>query len=660
MTVLDVSPEDVAFLDSLADEKPVNPPPPTVSGFAQDRRNLPAGSPFPGPWDNAKTPYFVEIMDCFSAFSPVKTVAVMKGRKVGATTALPENIIPYWIEIGAPIGYVTATDALAKDWATTKLPPAISSFGLDAKITAQNYDGNNSARTGSTTYRKEYFGGVLDIFSAGSTTARRALDKRLLFIDEVDGVPAETSTGEGNWVEVLLGHGMAWGDRFKALLFSSPTTEQSSNIFRYYLKGDQSKYYVPCPHCGHMQPLDFDPTNPGKTMRPVFDGSGRLEDCFYICQSPDCGRDIASYQKADMIICRELGGRAEWRPTAIPAEPNCRSFYLPTLYSPPDMVSFKDFYSAFLKATADPEDAETGLRSFVNIYMGWVFKEQATRPELREVMSLRGDYLMGTVPQGVLYLTMGIDVQPDRLEYEVLGHGLGYRTWSITYQIIDGPTDDPYGGAWEKLHERAMAGGLTFERLDGRRFDVQLIFADSGNAAEGRDDVVFRFCTRWRNTHPIKGFGFVHVDKKRAEKGDIAGASDYKKYRHTTTGVGGQSIYQISTWFYKTLIFNQLRIPRDPSLEQQRPGSCEFPADYDERYFAQLTAAEKRNDGSFHKVGQHDEALDCRVYALCAADVWLDAQVQMVRVNMREQGATAVQVAQINGKHVLERMASVK
>ena len=625
---------DLSFLDELTDQKPIDPPPPSVSGYAEANRSLPAGTPIPGPWSNRVTPYLVEIMDNLSAFSPIRQVILMKGRKTGATTGVAENAVAYWIKVGAPQAYATATDDLAYDWATIKLPPIISSFGLDDKITAQDFSNSHSRRSGSSTYKKEYFGGVLDAFSAGSKKARRALDKRIIYIDEVDGVPLATSTGEGNWVEVMLGHLMAWGDRGKAFLFSSPTTEETSNIYKYYLLGDQRHYFVPCPKCGELQELTFDLEAPEKTMRPVYDSGGHVLDAKYICQA--CGYEISSIEKDDMIQCQQTGGRAEWRATSNPADLDCRSYYINSLYAPHEFLTFADFYKAYLKSRQNPDDEETGTRSFVNIYLGLPFKEKGQHPELEGVTCLRADYKIGQPPAGVIYLTGGADVHPDRIEIEILGIGEGYRTWSVDYRVFDGATDDAYSGAWERLYQAAATREFQYTRSDGLIMNPRLIFIDSGDAHDNRDDVVHAFVQRLTIAVSCKGSRDLVVDPKRHEKGDIPGRDNIKKYRPVRIGESDQYMYLITTNHYKEVIYRNLSRPPSPTGELP-PGGCAFPVDYTDDYFQQLVVEERRADGSYHNPHKRrNEALDCRVYSLCASDVWLDNEVRKFRENFVE------------------------
>ena len=66
-------------------------------------------------------------------------------------------------------------------------------------------------------------------------------------------------------------------------------------------------------------------------------------------------------------------------------------------------------------------------------------------------MGRREDY--GTdLPDGVLVLTCGVDVQDDRLEYEVVGWGLRSESWGIRRgQIMGVPEID--SDSWKQLDD---------------------------------------------------------------------------------------------------------------------------------------------------------------------------------------------------------------
>jgi phage terminase large subunit GpA-like protein len=659
---------DVQFFREMNALLPNNPPPRLISEYVEGRRNLPTNTPFPGLWRNARAPYLVEIMDNMSPYSPVQFQAIMKPRKVGMTTCA-ENVVGYWLDANpTEILYITASDDLALDWATKKLPPVIDSLGFRHKITAST-ESAKSRRSGDSTYRKEVIGGALDITSARSLMARRALDKRVLVIDEVDGVPALTTTGEGNWVEVLIGHTISWGARKKIMMFSSPTTIEASNINPYYETGDKRVFMVPCPVCGKLMELKMGNDSSDYGLKSETQG-GVLVQAYYLTEC--CHEAIFNNQKLEMYSDHPHSlrfpsiesAKARWEPTKDNGDPTRRSYGMNSLYSPIGMLSFTDLWKEQKKAE---EKGPDGIRSFVNLYAGKPFKDSGSRPKLDTVLALRGNYSQKTVPRGVLYLTVGIDVQkgslrdeknPPRLEMEVLGHGAGYRTWSIMYARFEGDIMDPFSGAWESLNSFVDKGGFQFKRDDGVSFSPMIAFIDSGDASEGRSEIVYRFCGRWPNTFPVKGFKMLTADSKRREKVDVPGLGNFKKYRAAAIGSGGEVVYEISTNHYKNIIYNNLNILRSPQ-DPQRPGFCDFPREYDEEYFNMLTGTEKHLDGSFHDIRARVEALDCRVYALCAGDVYLDMKLEEYRRNMRAQGCTQEALMQITTRNIIDMLSAV-
>ena len=277
------------------------------------------------------------------------------------------------------------------------------------------------------------------------------------------------------------------------------------------------------------------------------------------------------------------------------------------------------------------------------------------------MINLRGSYARGTVPPGVLFLTMACDVQrgssrdpgnPPRIELEVMGTGLGYRTWSIEYRVFPGEVDNAYTGAWEDMYQWMKGIKGVFYSAKGFPFQVAMIGVDSGDAADGRNEVVYRFCERWHPfAFPLKGF--ARLSARRGEKADIPGSASYKKYRTAPIGTGGEYVIEVSTAFYKATLFSRLNTkPCTPSI----PGYCEFPYDYPADYFIQLTNSERRSDGSFHDIGAH-EALDCRVYNLMLSDAWLDTQVNAAKGQRRAAGMNPMAVdLMTNARFVLDRL----
>jgi phage terminase large subunit GpA-like protein len=648
---------DVQFFRQVINLLPADLPPRLISEYVQGRRIMPSGTPFPGRWDNSLTPYWIEVMDSMSPFSPIRHGVLMKPRKMGAT-AVAENVAAYWVDANpTAVEYTTATDDLAEDWSTKRWDAVVDSLGFRHKFVAQT-NVAKSRRTGDKVFKKQYMGGYFDIISNKSMAAKRAGDYRVQINDEIDGSTPNLVTGEGKWLELLHGHVTSWGDRAKIFDFSSPTTVELSEINREYQLGDCRAFLVPCPLCHREIELTDADDAAAFGIKGIFqanDGPGQdLVRAVYVC--PLCSGEIINSQKTEMLS----GGH--WQPRKKSSDPALRSWQIGALYAPVGMISWTAYYRERMAAMQDPEL----MRTFQNIRRGLPYAETGARPDLRKVISLRGTYAQKEIQPGVIYLTAAIDVQwgsekdpatgalkhpdsPPRLEMEILGHGRGYKTWSVDYRVFEGEIEDPFSGAWEILNLWATEGNLTYRRADGAAFAPGIILVDSSDGKVTH--IVYGFCGRWQATFPCKGAKTIVADPERRERGDIAGTA-YKRYR-TLQIDANLTLWEVNTQFYKAALYNKLGTVMRRQAEPQASGFQDFPRDYADEYFAQLTAEEQLSDGSFRPVRARNEALDCRVYNMAGGDIYLMSVVENLRGAYRQQGATQKQLEMIGSKDAL-------
>ena len=659
---------DYGFLRECSEGRSTDPPPALISEYIHNKRILPPGTPMPGPMDVYYTPYFVEIMDTMGPYSGVSVVSVCKGVQIGATANCAENVIAYYMDANpTEILYCSATDALLEKW-TKRLEPMIDSCGFRGKISDQT-ENTKSRKTGDKMYSKEYPGGSLSMTSLNSPAGLRSESKQVVIIDEVDGARPKLSTGEGSPVFILHGRAAAFGARAKFMEFSTPSTFENSVIWRRYEVGDQRKYYVPCPYCDEFQVLDF------KQLRPEYDGE-LLDSAWYECL--ECKSRIENHQKTGMLAS------GEWRPTAVSKSKNHRSYHISTLYSPVGMMSWTAVYQKHLDAIADPAQ----MPSFVTLYLGMPYKEEGSRPDINKVITLRGNYENGTVPEGVLYLTIGADVQrgsmkyqsmtPDelasemekmtesgknlwksglpRIEMEVLGIGIAYRSWSVDYRVVYGHTTmGPYEGAFEKVYKWALETGMLYTRRDGRVFKTEIFLMDGTDGVT--QPTVYDFCERFGpNTYPTINFGTV--DSAKDPGLDKMRRNSVGRYRPPKKNKAGQMDVHTAVNYYKRELYNRLKIPRNPT-DPQPPAFCEFPRNRPDYYFEMLTAEEMRSNGDFYNGGRPAEALDCRVYALCAADIWLDDKVWKYRNLARSEKYSDSNVESYDKTYVLKELQKI-
>ncbi|GHT60268.1 hypothetical protein FACS1894109_17710 [Spirochaetia bacterium] len=562
MSIARESETEYRYLKDLFSKLPDSRPPKSIAAYVEGRRVLPPGTPFPGFWKNSRTPYGVEWMENMSPYSPVQIQAICKARKIGASTIL-ENVLAYYMDCApAPAMYATASEDLCNEFSISKLPHLIESLGFADKITAQAVS-SKSRRTGMTPKKVEYIGGTLDVISSRSVAARRAHDKRVLLIDELDGTPPGVAGSEGSFAEILMAHTNSWAERRKITLFSSPTTFEASLIYQYYERGDMRRWVLPCVHCGENLELKMGNEDTKYGLRPIMKND-TLTEAVYIC--PRCGGEIHDYHKRQMYAehpkCKEHPKRelqpAHWEPTRTTTDATYRSYQINSLAAPVGMITFTEIYRQKLKAE---EGGAAATRSFINMYGGLPFKDEGTRPPLKTVLALRGNYHECTIPSDMIYyLTGGIDVQrgsekdpanPPRIEFSVIGTGPGYRKWLIMHRAFIGSTLDAFEGAWENFYQWVLKTEMKFYRKDGVPFDVRLVLVDAGDSVDNRDVEIMKFCSRMNNFYPSKGDSMIKANSKKGEKPDLP--MGLKRWRTSRIGPSNEMYYLISTWHYKKI-----------------------------------------------------------------------------------------------------------
>ena len=658
---------DHQFLRQLNTNKPTEPPPEFISDYIDGRRILPPGSPRPGIFDINVIPAMIEPMNNMGPYSGINRTTMMKGVQIAATTYLAENVIAYYMDPNpAEILYCTATNALLEKW-TKRLEPLIDSCGFRDKISAQIVN-TKSKKTGDKMYSKEYPGGSLSMASLQAPASMRSESNQIIITDELDGtLKKETSTGEGGFLGLLDGRAAAYGENFKLMELSTPKLLEDSIINPQFEDGDQRYYNVPCLRCGKMIVLK------SEQLRPVYDNLGRLDYVWYECE---CNAQLFDSDKKEMMRI----DNAKWVPTAVPKDKRHRSYQLSSMYSP--FASWTKFYTRYLRSEEDPLWKPT----YRNLWQGLPYKEEGTRPDVMKKNALRGEYKNGTVPHGILYLTMAADVQRGsekyqamspaeltaeiarlksagkdlwkmklpRIEMEVYGVGSAYRSASIDYKIFYGHTTaGPYEGAFERFHEWIEDKELKYFRKDGQVFIPKIASMDASDGVT--QSAVFAFCERVQgNFYPNINDGWL---KKNNDPGiDEETRFNYDRYRLAKKGKGNPEYVLISTNHYKKIVYQRLAVPReeDPT-KGQKPAFCDFPIDRPDHYFKMLTNEELLNDGSFRNGGRPVEALDCRCYNLCVADVWLESQARKAQAAAEKQGTKEEDLSKIK-KWLLEQM----
>jgi phage terminase large subunit GpA-like protein len=226
---------------------------------------------------------------------------------------------------------------------------------------------------------------------------------------------------------------------------------------------------------------------------------------------------------------------------------------------------------------------------------------------------------------------MGVDVQDNRLAYEVVGWGVGFESWGIEYSEIFG--DPRQGDVWTRLDE-VLSRSWAYK--NGKRLRVIRVAVDTGGHLTPQ---VLDYCKtrQMRGVYPIKGFG--------GDKMPLARPSQTKGNRE-------KGLFIVGVDGIKADIISCLKIGKPGA------GYCHFPKDkdknntpingYDASYFEMLTAekrtARKDKKGftvyAWIKVGTRNESFDCRVYARAALRIMSSKDAQTLeRISINEPWA---------------------
>ena len=398
----------------------------TVSEWADGHRRLSGkGASEPGPWRTSRAPYLKEIMDCLSPASKIERVVFMKGAQIGGTEC-GNNWIGYVIHHApGPMLAVLPTVEMAKRNSKQRVDPLIEESEVLSKLVKPA----RSRDSGNTVLTKSFPGGLLAMTGASSAVGLRSMPVRYPFLDEIDGYPGDID-GEGDPVSLAEARTRTFARR-KVLIVSTPTIKGVSRVEREYEASDQRRYFVPCPHCGHMQWLQFERLRWDK---------GEPRTAHYLCE--DCDGVIHEHHKTRMLE------RGEWRATAKPEHDNNKTagFHISSLYSPIGWRSWAEIAAAWEVAQGN----DAALKSVKNTDLGETWVETGEAPNWQRLYDRRETWKPGVVPAGGLFLTAGADVQKDRIEVDVWAWGRGLESWLVDHVVIEGGPGDT--NAWSELN----------------------------------------------------------------------------------------------------------------------------------------------------------------------------------------------------------------
>ncbi len=503
-----------------------------IDEWCDKHRVVISGNAEPGPWRTSRTPYLREPMRC--ADDPTyRRVTYMMASQLGKTEAGLNGLYKHMVENPNHWLAIWPNDKLARKVVKDRIRKTIEAMPV--------FDGlfMRKRTQSSTTALTMMNGSTVTAVGSGSSTNVRSNPIPFILIDEVDLCIEEND-------QIMEEASQRTGTFQRSLIIAMGTPGlQNMGLHGEYLKSDQRRFEVPCPHCWKHQELIW------KNVR--WEGGATADPdevertAVYVCEH--CGGVIENHHKEQMLahglwvregqfVRRREDGAVELVGEVRPS--THAGFRLSALYSP-----FKTFgwvARDFVEAKGFPP------RVWFNGKLGQPWAPKGESLEVSQLEKLKvphvgGGHKMGTVPAPVLALTMAVDVQADHL-------------WAVVEGWTEGGTDSHL--VWAEKIESPAGGGIgqiehlrrrVFPTADGRQMPIVATFIDS----QYRTEEVFEFCRQGK----ARGQRIVAVQGH-----DHLSLPHYAKVIEKTasgrTLIGGVQLLHINNSHWTEAIWGQL------------------------------------------------------------------------------------------------------
>lgn len=568
------------------------PPDMTLSQWADRYRKLSKeSSAEPGQWHTDKAPYQRPIMDAITN-DRIQKLVIMSAAQLGKTDIVLNTIGYYIHHDPSPMLVMQPTLSMAEAFSKDRLSPMIR----DTPVLSKRVN-EKSRDSGNTIMQKKFAGGHITLVGANSPASIASRPIRIVLADEIDRFPA-TAGNEGDPLLLMEARTNTFWNK-KKISVSTPTIEGLSRIEVEYENSTQGEWNVPCPQCGALQPLKW-----GKI---VFDKDDLDHSIGHTCEK-----------------CGAISSETEWKSQQIRGKfiekypkRKVKGFHMNAFASP--WKPWREVVEEFLKAKEELKKGNIELmKVWINTVLGETWQETGEEIE-PDALLMRREWYHCEVPQKVVVLTAGVDVQDDRLECEVVGWGVDKESFGIQYSKFYGSPDQD--DVWNRLDSYLSR---IFSRSDGVQLKIQCTCVDTGGHFTQE---AYRFCKgkELRRVFAIKG-------------GHGAGKPYINK--PTTSNRMKVPLFTLGVDTGKEVLLERLKVkiePQDGFDPETDPigGYCHFPMEedrnYNEDYFKALTAEKRvvryskgrpRFEWVMKKTGARNEALDLRVYATAALEIY--------------------------------------
>ena len=599
----------------------------------------------PGKYVLEVTPYLAWENGPLDALDDPNITAVVcqKSAQVAWTSGVLGNALGAWMHTDpSPILVMFPKEGAAKDYVNEKLTPMVEATPVLRDV----IDMRNRV-SGQTQLWKRFDGGFLKLVGSNSPASVKSSPVPRVCVEEPDDCNLNLR-GQGDSIQLAKERTKTYA-RPKMILGGTPTIKGVSTIEAEMQRSDKRVGMIPCHACGEEHALSFDYLdcleNPDE-YHPVY-GNKLPDTAFYTC--PHCGVVWNDHDKNRNVKQGRWVATAPFYGTA--------GFYLNELYSPFPGSRFSELMKKWLAALHEYDNGDAApLIAFVNSSKGEAFELQNDGPDSDALAERVLDYSELTVPRGGLLLTMGVDVQHDRLAIIMRAYGRGEESWLVWWEEIQGNTVDTQADIWKKLYELVFIN--TYEHASGAKMRIRAVSIDSSDG--NTSDAVYTWVRKYqRNSAGVTVMAVKGSSTDDREIFSVPRKID-TKHRNTKADRFGLSVFSVGVSKAKDLLIGEHgRIALTGDGAGRLHCFRGVRSDYFEQLVSEVKVPSRINKHKKvwqKKVGVRNEALDCEVYALHAARAlkshalseaaWLLLEKDLVQVDLfAEPKAAAVEEA---------------
>lgn len=568
----------------------------------------------PGKMDCSKTPFMFYPMECLDDLD-VKIMVARKSAQIAWTETINSYIAKH-MDID-PRNIIIAFPSLlaAKSYSNEKLRPLIRSSPRISKLIG------NLSKCSFNFYK--FPGGYVKLITAGSVIALKSSTAPILIVEEPSDL-LESVGKQGATLDVFSQRNKTFLERM--LVYGGTPTDENCKVNAAFQLSNKLVFKVPCPSCGVRDVLDFKNLKcekfQDKQLRPIY---GYLDPSTAYYECPHCGdRWDDAKKEAAVLEAATSFDKFGWVATA---DSPIVGFSFNELMSSVPGSSMEILVQNRIKALTDKaRGKEEKLRAYTNNSMGLPYVTKVIKLSESKLKDKRLDYPEMVVHAGGLVVTMGVDVQHDRLAIILRAFGRAGNSWLVYWGEIYGNPKDLKDEVWQKLTEIYLAPIPHQYSTPEVPLNIPISALSIDSSDGGTTQVVYRWVAERLQAanrgigsqyiHAIKGSSDIGVIKAPiyAVPNNFSGTSTTANVK-TLAETFGLSVYIVGTQLAKDELYRKL------SLDGKVDRMYHY-ADCREDYEAQVTSNEKRFTPSgnphYKLAGRADEALDCEMYALHA------------------------------------------